>query len=955
MLAETVLGRVITQLNEADPPVQWTRNELIASLNEARRLIVNLKPDAGAVTEGVKFAAGSRQTLPAGGSRFLKLPSLLHTTETSLKALGPSVFHSAQSEDIQAFALDDQRTLLLWRDLGAGGRGLACLAVRTGQRVRYTDAVEWGDGNVTVAVAVLDSGRVLVFWADANDGNQGKARVLAIEGELIFPGELQTVTTAQISHPAVCRLHNDVAVLAWRDDDDTGDCKAVVARVPCDYMQFGIAEEFSTNALTYLALASAGPLKAVVAYSDDDSAGRGAARVLSVDGYDITVGTETVFEAGDTTNLRLVRLTSGTLLAAYTDVGNSSQGTACALSVAGTTITAGTAAVFETGSTSHVGLVALSGNRAAVAYRDVGNSDYGTACAFSVATLTITAGTPVVFLTAATGYCWPAPAGDDNLFVAYQDGGNSSYGTGILLDLAALVLARIGATVFETGDPDNLVAVALDENHVLCCYADSDNSNYLSVVCLQVLDGVVTIGAVLQVAAAAVNAQSNPIALVPLSATVALVAYRNGSAAGVGMVAVLTISGTTVTAGTPVQFHATEVQWLAAARLTNNLALVFFRDEAVDDDAKMYPVTITAAAPTVPVVGTVATLFAGDSTGIQAVGFSATQALAVLLKEGQNSDLAAFPILMVGTLPTPGTALTIEASAQATPSLARINASRTLLAWKTGSAGNRVRAAVVWSNGSTAGAGTAVDVTDAPASYPRVTTFNAEFCGVGYRDEADGNAVKAVVLRRREMALEVAGDPLTVSATATVHAPLVAIAPNLAVLLHRGTTGIAYALERLEPEYAGDVLLSDLDMQDRRVPGWRNATPGDPTCFLVDPLDRLRYWVSPPVPKTGNTYGHLQYSRYPEDVPKDTDSPPYSATETEFGLDPQYEQPAEDWVLYRAFDKEDEIEVLGKAQTKLQSFIQGLGLESQGQLAGLAQVRAFPFTPAAPKPETVKT
>ena len=70
----------------------------------------------------------------------------------------------------------------------------------------------------------------------------------------------------------------------------------------------------------------------------------------------------------------------------YRDVDNSLQGTVIAGQVSGTSITFDTAEVFETGNTTEIGSAYDSGQQKVVlAYRDNGNSSYGTGVVFQAA------------------------------------------------------------------------------------------------------------------------------------------------------------------------------------------------------------------------------------------------------------------------------------------------------------------------------------------------------------------------------------------------------------------------------------------------------------------------------------------------------------------------------------------------------------------------------------------
>lgn len=53
--------------------VRWTSAELIDYINDAQRVIVTVRPDAAAVSQVVQLVGGTRQTLPAGAIRLLRV------------------------------------------------------------------------------------------------------------------------------------------------------------------------------------------------------------------------------------------------------------------------------------------------------------------------------------------------------------------------------------------------------------------------------------------------------------------------------------------------------------------------------------------------------------------------------------------------------------------------------------------------------------------------------------------------------------------------------------------------------------------------------------------------------------------------------------------------------------------------------------------------------------------
>jgi len=129
-------------------------------------------------------------------------------------------------------------------------------------------------------------------------------------------------------------------------------------------------------------------------------------------------------------------------------------------------------------------------NRLVVAYKDGSNSDYGTAVVGELSGTSITWGTPVVFSSTASGDSGLALTFDTNVnrvVIAYRDSGNSDYGTAIVGAVSGSgsgsTIAFGSATVFESAN-SFYIGAGFDpvENKVLLTYRDNGNSNYATYI-----------------------------------------------------------------------------------------------------------------------------------------------------------------------------------------------------------------------------------------------------------------------------------------------------------------------------------------------------------------------------------------------------------------------------------------------------------------------------------------
>jgi len=229
--------------------------------------------------------------------------------------------------------------------------------------------------------------------------------------------------------------------------------------------------------------------KVVIAYRDEGNSYYGTAIVGTVSGTSISFGTAVVFESATSSYMSATfDSSSNKVVIAYSDYGNSSYGTAIVGTVSGTSISFGTAVVFESANSS--GMSATfdsSSNKVVIAYTDEGNSEYGTAIVGTVSGTSISFGTAVVF-ESATSYNISATfdSSSNKVVIAYTDNGNSNYGTAIVGTVSGTSISFGTAAVFESAN-SGYVSATFDSssNKVVIAYRDVGNSNYGTSVVFQ--------------------------------------------------------------------------------------------------------------------------------------------------------------------------------------------------------------------------------------------------------------------------------------------------------------------------------------------------------------------------------------------------------------------------------------------------------------------------------------
>ena len=265
---------------------------------------------------------------------------------------------------------------------------------------------------------------------------------------------------------AVC-LDSTRFLVAYRDSDNYP--KAIVGTVSGSTISWGAEANIeSTNSLHY-SVCKIATDKVLMAYGYFASSATRVV-VLSISTSTITVNTPVDVDTNTTCQYTsLSTLETDKAILCYQGPGTGTSN-ARIITVSSTTPTpypakASAGTEFNVGATFFISCSALSSTSAIVAYQDVGNSNYGTAQVLSISGTTITPGTEYVFRSATTTAISTAALTSttalitcNNLaYVATNSSGTLSYGA---------------STTITANGCSNMASSAIDATHVLIAFQD---------------------------------------------------------------------------------------------------------------------------------------------------------------------------------------------------------------------------------------------------------------------------------------------------------------------------------------------------------------------------------------------------------------------------------------------------------------------------------------------------
>ncbi len=560
--------------------------------------------------DNAEITAVASGTLPSGKTVIVNANgtvSVVAETPVSQGTGTPALFENADSTNISVtFDSNANKVVVTYRDQGNSGYGTAVVGTVSGTNISFGTPVVFNSDGVTLTSAVFDtaSNKVVIAYK-LQSGGIGTAIVGTVSGTGIsFGSSAVFENAASLFIQATFDSNSNKVVIAYNDDANSNYGTAIVGTVSSTSISFGSAVIFKTARCDSIGIGfDSASNKIVITYQDWGNSYYGTAIVGTVSGTGISFGTATVFEAATTSYTSpTFDSSTGKVVIAYRDGGNSNYGTAIVGTVSGTGISFGTAVVFEAANSFwHVATFDSNANKVVIAYRDEVNSSYGTVIAGTVSGTSITFDSPSVFEAAAveqTVVTFDSSA--SKVVVAYSDAGNSNRGTAATFTpsststnlTAENFIGFAGGAVDVDSQTEEIGSSVVFNNtgnttkpHL--CFDTNSNKVVIGFVDNTVSEkGTAIVGTVSGTSISfgsetvyETSVTDFPAMVYDSSNNKVIVAYQDEGNTDYGTVAVGTVSGTSISFGTPVVFESAAVQHVALAFDSNsNKVVVSYSD-----------------------------------------------------------------------------------------------------------------------------------------------------------------------------------------------------------------------------------------------------------------------------------------------------------------------------------------------------------------------------------------
>jgi len=351
--------------------------------------------------------------------------------------------------------------------------------------------------------------------------------------------------------------------------NESGTMKAYNQALAVSTSPNGAESVFNAAATTYCSAVALDSTRFATAYAHSD--GTCIVKIGTVSGTSISYGSGTVVRGGATSVSSIsIVLADADRLAVFVNSGTS-IGFCAIVTVSGTTPTyvESTLTNFASATCSSISAVKVDTNKILVCYRLTG-STFGT-CVYVTAptgTGSFAIGSEATFNAATTSYISVSALSTTSAIVAYQDGGNSNYGTAQILSISGTTITPGTEYVFSGTTATTYTSVAaISATQAVITYEAGGGNTVVATNS----SGTLSYGT----PATFTDGQYNSTA--KIDSTHVIIASQV-AATNLGQSIIGTVSGTGITLGTAYSYNAAESTYNSVCYLGSNKSAIAYTD-----------------------------------------------------------------------------------------------------------------------------------------------------------------------------------------------------------------------------------------------------------------------------------------------------------------------------------------------------------------------------------------
>jgi len=369
--------------------------------------------------------------------------------------------------------------------------GKAFVGTVSGTSISFGSAVTYETNNPGRNRVVFDSvsGKVAVLYSEGSSPYQARCRIGTVSGTSISFGTEANLSSNRLNNFEAA--FNSDGKLVYAGYDVTNSLgKVLLGTISGTDISFSSETSLGVQAYPRATVYDSSNDKFLILYADASSSEALTGVVTTLSGTTFSFGTAVRINGSSNQSDMYVNgasynALSGTIVAAFRDRDNSNQGTVVDITISGTSLTVGSETVFETGDTRFINTVYDStAQKTVINFRDVDDSSYGKALVYSSASNNLTSenyigmsrgvagtdtrseaiGSPTVFETGEpTSITTAYDSSNNRVVISYRDGGNNFYATTVVGTISGTSIS-FGTPVVFNSENSNGITNVFDSN-----------------------------------------------------------------------------------------------------------------------------------------------------------------------------------------------------------------------------------------------------------------------------------------------------------------------------------------------------------------------------------------------------------------------------------------------------------------------------------------------------------
>ena len=498
---------------------------------------------------------------------------------TSISFGSAVVFRSANTQEFACvYDTNADKTVICYRESSVTGAGEGIVGTVSGTSISFGSAVQFDSAPVTVVRGAYDSATNQVICAYTKATT--KVVLGTVSGTSISFGAIVSAPTSNSSaYNGVCYDSNvNKIVLTYAYGAASPYSNGTIATGTVSGTTLSFASPVATFNPTTVsehiaAVYDSTNKKSVIAYGENNASGE--ALVFQAAG---TASTSNSADFIGITDQAIADTATGAVIVQGGVITNSN------LFPLAYTGSVGSEVVFEAARADHsMPIFDSSNNKVVIIYADNGDSSHGKAIVGTVSGSSISYGTAVTFNAATTTrISGTFDSNSNKVVIAFGDDGDSSKVKSIVGTVSGTSISFGSEATITTNTTGVSTTTTFDSNSnkVVVFYRDDGNSEYGTAAVGTVSGTSISFGTpvVFESAGTGIVQSSSTF---DTSANKTVVAYRDVGNSSNGTAIVGTVSGTSISFGTAVVFHAASTEeTLCAFDSVNNKVVVAYRDNA---------------------------------------------------------------------------------------------------------------------------------------------------------------------------------------------------------------------------------------------------------------------------------------------------------------------------------------------------------------------------------------